>query len=353
MPNLTPEQLAAMVGEEAAGRLLGKTSTESSTGLTDPNTLSSVLGGLGLGETVLSGLPSGDSDDGSDRADGRYGLSPEIDGGNWNMATVVHENTTRLFNILQPHHDIPSLQEFIDAGVNFNKLHQGFEGYEAAGMKPELVFAPVNLPLQLWRDGYSALRQEQEVRHPLPPDGQPDRLPGRRLKEQPDGDGLWIWDGVANAWNDLNRQAVEDTPGTNLTVTNPDGTETVWKVLVVPTADKEEGGLAVNTSHDLSTASSTFSDQAETIGLTPESITQVSAHMPIGAHLTLQARRLHQDLPLLDQEGSIWTWNHGTFNDGGRAPAVYWYPGFGQVRVGDDGVDGSDGNVGVRAPVWG
>lgn len=263
--------------------------------------------------------------------------SAEIVGTAWEQAQTTHERLEQLFGDAVV---IPDLGEFVKAGVDFARLRSGFEGYKAAGMQPELVLAPINLPLETWYQTYSHLRQWQDQQHPDS---------ACRLQKQSDGDGLYVCDSIANAWNDLNHQAVTQTPGT--TVVARDGT--IWKALVVPTASREDGGLTVNVSHDLNTGRNNLATQAEaTNGLVPEtSITETNAHMPIQTYLTLQASHILEDTPLLDS--NTHTWAAGHFDYGGRSPAVDWDSGFGQVYVNNVGVGRAGDGIGVRLPVWG
>lgn len=258
--------------------------------------------------------------------------SAEIIGTAWDAARTAHERASHLFEGTLR---VPDLSEFATANIDFPHLREGFEGYERAGMKPEIVLAPVNLPLAKWRETYSRLRAWQDEHHPSS---------GFKLKRQNDGDGLWVWDGVANAWDDLGQQAANQTPGHVLL---SDGI--AWKALVVPTATREDGGLAVNTSHDLTKKRLTA--QAEASGQPETDITEQNAHMPIGAYLTIQATHVLEDAPLMDKD--TWTWAHGRFSNGARSPAVRWNPDVGRVSVNCDAVGSSDDSIGARLPVWG
>jgi len=259
----------------------------------------------------------------------------EVLGTSWETAQEAHAAATELFS----RHGgvpVPELGEFASAGVEFARLKDSYEAMEAAGLRPEFILAPVNLHLQVWQDIYSGLREWQDQNRPSS---------AFRLKNQSDGDGLWVNDAVKNNWLSLSDQAF-NTPGA--TTMGSDGV-VAWKALVVPAASKAEGGLAVNTSYDLSAA--TLDAQAATIGVDPSSLTPENAHMPIGAYLTLQAEHILQDEPLLDSD--TWTWNAGTYDSGSRAPASGWDSDRGQVYVYYVVVGGSDDYVGARLPVWG
>lgn len=283
-----------------------------------------VLGGIGLpGEQDLD----------------RMGTStniPEFDGSSAWQATVIeaHDMAQKVTAFT-----VPELAEFTQAGVDFGALQTGHEAYETAGMKPELVLFPVNLSLDTWKEIYSELRKLQDLEHPDS---------DYKLLDQSDGDGLYVWDIVADNWESLNQQAINSDTGR---IVNGPG-EVLWKAVVVPTASREEGGLAVNTSFDLSTNSETFQTQVRTVGAT--ALSAANTHMPIGAYLTLQGAHVLKDTPLLDKD--TWTWNAGTFKDSNnnlRAPAARWLPVVGRVSVYRVSVVSSVDYIGVRLPVWG
>ena len=71
--------------------------------------------------------------------------SKELVGMSWTEAEVCHERTVELFNTILPNLDIPTLSDFEQAGIDFDKLQTGYEAYERAGLEPQLVFAPINL----------------------------------------------------------------------------------------------------------------------------------------------------------------------------------------------------------------
>jgi hypothetical protein len=286
-----------------------------------------VLGGTGLpGDQAIT------------RMDGS-GNSPEVGELAWDVANRIHDVTTELFgSILPVSIAVPELSAFSESGVDFAALQAGYEAYEKGGLRPELVFAPVNLGVSQWKANYSALRQWQDRN---------DSGSVSRLKNADDIDGLYIWDNVADSWDKLIQAAVTAIPGATV-----QGEERViWKALVVPTASKAEGGIAVNTSFNLSKQSPQFINQTIIIGL--RVFAGVEAHMPVGAYLTLQAVRIFQKSHLIDAD--TWTWNAGTFQEGNslQAPASRWSPNGGRVRVGHREVGGSRDSLGVRVPVWG
>jgi len=272
--------------------------------------------------------------------------SAELRGGSWEQAVEAATSTQETFAQFLPSVEVPELAELKAAGIDFERLETGFEAYEAAGMEPKLVIAPVNLPLDRWRDMYANLQAWQSATYPEPPQGSVDPIQGRRLKAQSDGNGLYINPTVEPHWDTLNQQAADNTPGASFT--GADGI--VWKAVVVPAASREDGGLAVNTSYDLSTQN--LDAQLNALGISADQINPQNAHMPIGTYLTLQAQQFTEsDAPL---DSNTWTWNAGTFNSSDlQAPASGWLPDGGRVFVGCSGVDYSADGIGARLPVWG
>ena len=279
------------------------------------------------------GLPGGQDTDrmGADA----NANAAEFDGSPWQATLLEAHEVARKVTALA----MPELAEFSQAGIDFAALQTGYEAYATIDLKPELVLFPANLPLENWKQIYSELRRRQDIEHPDS---------DYKLLEQSDGDGLYVWDAVAKVWPDLNQLAVTSHAGE--TVNGPGNV--IWKAIVVPTASREEGGLAVNTSFDLTKNSEAFHTQVRAVGTT--ALTAANAHMPIGAYLTLQGAHILKDTPLLDKD--TWTWNAGTFKNAQkklRAPAANWDSGGGRVFVGHGDVGDSGDDIGARLPVWG
>ncbi len=303
-------------------------SLETTPGATD---VARVLGGIGLPtDREIGRIPP-------DEASGSIEVPTS-----WEMMSEVHAATQKLFGEVFPTGlQVPELHEFARAGVDFAGLQNGFETYQQADKDPQLVLAPVNLPVSAWETHFSRLCDYQNENGSSRPDGQ-------QLQRRSDGSGLWIADVVKSSWTELSDQAATNTSG-NL-VTTGDGI--TWGVWVIPTADKTKGGLAVNTSYDLTT--SNISDQAVALSVPETAVDSTNAHMPTGTYLTAQAMRVMEGQPFIDSDAN-WTWNAGTFKEGGnlRAPASRWSPARGQVRVLRDDVGNAVGDLGARLPVWG
>ena len=292
-----------------------------------------VLGGTGLPDDSRVARLSGDTDS-----------SHETGALSWDVANETYTSTMQLYKEMVPGAEAPDMRDFIEAGVDFGKLQAGYEAYKAAGFKPELIFAPLNAGIDFWRGVYGSLCDWQ--------DNNPPSNNSYTLQRRGDGDGLYIADSVAKNWVPLNAEVANSSSMGAHTIA-PGGI--VWKALVVPTASVEDGGLAVNTSFDLSTNSEQFHTQIAAIRDSLDGELNASnAHMPVGAYLMMEAMHLYKDRPLM--EGYKWTWNAGTFKDANnnlRAPAAVWVPGVGQVGVYHGLVDRSDAYLGVRLPVWG
>jgi hypothetical protein len=322
MPRPIPDSLAAGFPE----------------GLQQPSYVSEdtlrVLGGTGLpGDQAITRM-------------GQEGLPRESIGTSWEQANSLRIQVNKMFGelLIADALSVPSIGELIEAGIDFDRLEQGYEEYSKNGLHPKVVFAPVNLSVPRWKEIFANLVDWQERTEPLPSNGQTDFFQGRRLKRQNDGNGLWIAPTVAKEWDGLNDKVITTTPG--MTHTDPDGVK--WKVLIVPTTI---GSNVVNTSHDLSKSSPRFIEICHAVGMSQP--TEVVSHIPIGASLVLQALRFYTNQEPMDS--NVWAWNAGTFQDGQslQAPASSWDPRDGQVNVDHYEVSGSRDFIGVRVPVWG
>lgn len=290
-----------------------------------------VLGGTGLPDDSKVARLSGDT-----------ASAHETGALSWEVANETYASTMQLYSEMAPGAEAPDMRDFIEAGVDFAKLQAGYEAYEAEGMKPELIFAPINTGIDFWKRLYGSLRTWQDT-HP-PTDAR------CKLQKQDDGDGLYVAAVVANNWDPLNTMVVNSS---SMGKTTRATGNIAWKALVVPTASADEGGLAVNTSFDITTYSDEFVRQAATASkqVPPNG---ADSHMPVGAYLMMEAMHIYKDMPLM--EDYMWTWNAGTFKDAQdrlRAPASRWRPGGGRVGVGRGRVDDSGDSIGVRLPVWG
>jgi len=206
----------------------------------------------------------------------------------------------------------PDPEQFETAGVDFARLANEYERMKDEGLEPEIVIAPQNLSLEDAKRLYAHLTDDTAI-------------PNNPLKQQSDGNGLWVNDDVAAAWNTLVSTAPRDTDG----IEPPhhlDNGGYAWTIRLIPGTDKPTD---TNVDH----------------------ATNDAVHPTMSEYLTLQATRIQTGRPPVD--GSTYTWLNGTFGDGnGQAPRGRWDSGDGQVRVGWGGVGNRHDVLGSRLPVW-
>ena len=206
----------------------------------------------------------------------------------------------------------PDPEQFDAAGVNFAHLAAEYERMEDEGLAPEIVIAPQNLSLEEAKRLYADLSDDTTI-------------PNNPLQRQSDGNGLYINDSVADAWDALVSSAPQSA----------DGTE--------PPHHLDSGGYAWTIRLIPDTTEPTDTDVDHT--------TNDAIHPTMSEYLTLQATSIQAGRTPID--GSTYTWLNGTFGDSnGRAPDGYWDSGRGQVSVVWRGVGYRDGDLGSRLPVW-
>jgi len=246
-------------------------------------------------------------------------------------------------NMLQVTGDVFALPELNSpefASVDWQRLHEAVGAYERLGIPSEVVFTPINRPLEGnhgWKTFYSGLTTWQVTNHPNFK---------HKLAKQDDGDGLRINDEVLSQWND-----VIDT--------NTDAKQ--WQVSVVPVSDRAP---VLSVAHD-----ATASD-----GSIPADLRNILDKLPTNTSnqndpdvylltdpkaetlLTIHAMR-HFVLkdPIDDKinDTYYWSWAEGVINNGASGLAVYWRPDHGQVGLSLIGVGVRVRSLGVRPEVRG
>ena len=168
-------------------------------------------------------------------------------------------------------------------------------------LEPEVTITPLANVSQL-KALYQNLQNDTKVNH------------DERIKNG----GLFINDNVAKNWDHLTEQTIL---AADTVVTTADGTK--WIIQVNPGTVEAPNAGAPQTDTDI----------------------------PIAPHVYLaaQARKLQNNQQPLDEAG--WSWLHGTFDAGARAPRGFWRRDDGQVRVNWDGVGIRYVNLGSRSPV--
>ncbi len=197
---------------------------------------------------------------------------------------------------------MPTPEDFFVADTEIFTHWSGvYERMQENGLEPEVSITPL-ANTSKWRALYANLQNDATVNH----DG--------RIKNG----GIFINDDVAKNWDHLTGQTIQ-AAGT--VITTADGTK--WIIQVNPgTAEAPNGGAAY---------------------------TDIDMHMSPHAYLAAQARKLQYDQQPLDEAG--WSWLHGTFSAGARAPDGCWYRDDGQVNVYWNGVGDRVDGLGSRSPV--
>lgn len=285
----------------------------------DADVVTRALGGTGLPGVLMV-----------DRMDAAGNQGAESVRTNWPRVSEAHTAATKLFELADlavPGLDSPEL-----AATNWQHLEAGYQAYERLGMEPQLVIAPEGRRLDFWQTFYSKLRQWQDQNQPGA---------SHRLKNNDDGDGLFIHDDIRRSWDSL---ADKDQPG--------------WSAFVVPTTAKAPV-LEVDYEGDDENGTRPAGLTSIMNALEEAYATSSLEHSSIERYLTLQATRLQTgQRPVDDKIDGVnyWSWLKGTFTNGNgstAAPSVAWRPGYGQVFVVWDKVGIRRGDLGVRPEVRG
>ena len=235
---------------------------------------------------------------------------------NANLAPAFQQNmesaraiTVHLFDSISIlNRKVPELDSEEFKIFDWEKLQTAYATMQEVGLQPELVFTPLGLALDYWRDIYAD-------------------LPGTK------SGGLYLSPEVEKAWPDLS-------------VINKSG----WSVSVIPgTSEPTIKNVPHNMSkadlHDKLDGQVLDAVDLKTIRTASESFPDVSTY------LMLQATRLQKGETPID--ASTWTWLEGEFDNGTKAPCAYWGPDLGQVDVDWDVPGYQVGRLGVRPAVRG
>jgi len=216
----------------------------------------------------------------------------------------------------------PSIEQFIQAGVDFGHLASEYERMEIAGLQPELVVTPVLpvVPTALtsgsWSELYESLTEDKTI-------------PNNPLQARDDGKGLYINDDVQQIAGELYDSELNLVRSADVHSINEGGWG--WTIALLPTTAKPQELSTPHTDKEVDALS--------------------SQHATISQYLTLQATRIQAGETPVDAD--TYTWLAGTFENGAQAPRGYWDSDDGQVYVGWDGSSYQYDGIGVRLPVWG
>ena len=263
----------------------------------------------------------------------------------------THELTKAMFEATGSIFSIPELKSPELKNIDWPRLHEAQEIYKGLGIKSRVIFTAVGRELEgdeSWTAFFSGLREWQDTNHP-----EAEHV----LKNQNDGDGLWIWDSVKTNW----QEAIQKDRGSGLR----------WAVSVMPIED-----APINVSIDHSgKAADTNQNGAVTREYVPDELAGVISSLPkqpdgrayalthpraetlmtaialqIFENSTLEARGEDQITPI---DKNTVTWAEQTIGNGSSALHVYWLPDRGQVRLHDREVGRRNGVLGGRPEVRG
>ena len=264
------------------------------------------------------------------------------------FAETIKATHTTMGDMLRATGDVftlPDLNSPEFVSTNWQRLHEATKAYEQLGIPAEVVFSPINRPLDGghgWKTFFSQLRQWQDGNNPDT---------AHKLKNTTDGDGLWINGDIPNQWN-----GVIDT--------SSDAPQ--WQVSVVPVDNKP---AVTNVAYDGTNALGDVpTDLSSIVGLLPPTPSidpsqppKLAGHPKAESLMTIIASRLYQnkankDSSQLEQtpiDSNTWSWAEGVINSGAFGLAVYWNPGDGRVCLVRGVVGIRDVYLGVRPEVRG
>ena len=240
---------------------------------------------------------------------------------------------------------LPNLDSKEFAGVDWQRLHEATKVYESLGIPSQVVLSPINRPLEGehgWKTFFSKLRAWQEKEHP-------DAV--HKLKNQTDGDGLWINNEIPSQWS-----GVIDT--------SSDAPQ--WQASVIPTDNKP---AVTNVAYDSTNAlgdvptdlSSIVALLPPTPSTDPNQPPKLAGHPKAESLMTIIASQLYLNKVNKDNsqpeqtpiDSNTWTWAEGIINSGASGLAVIWDPDDGQVLLNHDVVGIRVDYLGVRPEVRG
>lgn len=218
---------------------------------------------------------------------------------------------------------VPTPQEFVDAGVDWQALTDGCRSLEAEGSDPQLLVTPM-LPLgessaesagRSWRDLYALLAADSSIA-------------SNPLRARPDGHGLQLGAavGVDDAIRELSAQETAAVEKTHRSVEDELGI--FWNVSVVALADTASQG---NVPY----------------------LAAAGDHLWPSEYLALQALRIVAGKTPIDQYS--WTWLQGVLELDARPHALagVWVPGYGQIRIYANPVGYAQERLLARTPLRG
>ena len=236
-----------------------------------------------------------------------------------------YELTTKMAREYLDLDEIPTPEDMAASGVDHAWLADEYKRMEVEGLQPRFILAPHGLGLgntdsgHGWRRGFSKVRQDISI-------------PNNPLKQQPDGDGLWVNDDAAVNWHVFDKAPeITTMPGAATLpiyeTTAPDGATVQWTLRLIPGAPQPQH---LNVSYEEATA-------------------QGVAHQAISEMLTDKLTAIMQGEEPSDKD--TWAWCDNGDPAGARAPCGCWVRDRGRVLVSWVEVGRRFGNLGSRSPV--
>lgn len=215
----------------------------------------------------------------------------------------------------------PPPEDFARAGIDFARLATNYEHEKTAGHEPEIIVTPNELPPESWQQLFQKLQDDPTV----------------NVAGDIKSGGLYISDDISAHWEELNTlPSGVTTVERRQPATEPlslDNLDRQWTIRIIPGTDRPTDA---SLDHD-----GRRNDTQAKVEL---------AHPTIAEYLTLQGQSLQERRTPVD--GETYTWLHGTFEGGSRAPGGDWYPDGGQVELSWRDSGGRYGGRGVRLAVW-
>lgn len=253
--------------------------------------LRAALGGLGLGEVKPRGL-----------GDNRAVVS--LPGGSETLDMIANQEVRAAFErsiaesgMLYERIGVitPSIAELVLGGIDFTDLASIYQAEDDARYTPELVLAPVDLPLSRAKNLFLGLCRDITI-------------PNNQLKKN----GLLVTGQIADNWARLTGPSV--LPNTRLIASAAE--DRLWSLRIMPGTP-----YAVETG-----VNHAGEDENGLPTVSPD-------HPTILEYLTLQALRIQAGNKLLDARGEDGTWLAGKFEYAGNVRAACGGFSDGEVRL--------------------
>ena len=221
----------------------------------------------------------------------------------------------------------PTPENMASRGTDHLYLQGEWEQMKVDGLDPHIILAPHGLGLEGehgWKKMYAEAIADTTI-------------PNNPLKQQPDGDGLWVNDNAAANWHAFDKAPEITTTPDAVTLpiyetTAPDSTTVQWTLRIIPGTPKPQH-LDINYK---------------------DTVAQGITHQTVSEMLTDKLTAIMQGKEPSDASvGGLYyySWCDNGDPTGAHAPGGLWYRGRGQVNVGWFGVGRRRIYLGSRSPL--